>query len=55
MATRHSRTVVFAGAFASLVLMSVLSAALGKVILGFIPKVCLPRTILHSYTLVVSS
>jgi putative Ca2+/H+ antiporter (TMEM165/GDT1 family) len=34
---------VFAGAFASLVVMSVLSAALGKVILGFIPKVsCLP-------------
>ena len=43
MASRHSRTVVFAGAFASLVVMSVLSAALGKVILGFIPKVsCLP-------------
>ncbi|EKD02828.1 hypothetical protein A1Q2_02903 [Trichosporon asahii var. asahii CBS 8904] len=39
MASRHSRTVVFAGAFASLVVMSVLSAALGKVILGFIPKV----------------
>lgn len=41
MASRHSRTTVFAGAFASLVVMSVLSAALGKVILGFIPKVSL--------------
>lgn len=49
MATRHSRTVVFAGAFASLVLMSVLSAALGKVILGFIPKVCLPPHVLYSF------
>lgn len=49
MATRHSRTVVFAGAFASLVVMSVLSAALGKVILGFIPKVCSSRcTVIRS-------
>lgn len=38
MATRHPRITVFAGAFASLVIMSVLSAALGRVILGFIPK-----------------
>lgn len=39
MATRHPRITVFGGAFASLVLMSVLSAALGRVILGLIPKV----------------
>lgn len=37
MATRHSQLTVFAGAFSSLLLMSVLSAALGKVILGLIP------------------
>lgn len=40
MASRHPRITVFAGAFASLVVMSVLSAALGRAILGFIPKVC---------------
>ncbi|WWC71709.1 uncharacterized protein I206_105667 [Kwoniella pini CBS 10737] len=39
MATRHPRVTVFGGAFASLVIMSILSAALGKVILGLIPKV----------------
>lgn len=39
MATRHPRITVFGGAFASLVVMSVLSAALGRVILGLIPKV----------------
>lgn len=39
MATRHSRMTVFAGAFASLVVMSILSAAMGRVILGLIPKV----------------
>ncbi|ORY35382.1 hypothetical protein BCR39DRAFT_509174 [Naematelia encephala] len=39
MATRHPRITVFGGAFASLVVMSILSAALGKVILGVIPKV----------------
>ncbi|ORX38650.1 hypothetical protein BD324DRAFT_621794 [Kockovaella imperatae] len=39
MATRHARATVFGGAFASLVIMSILSAALGKVILGLIPKV----------------
>lgn len=39
MATRHARITVFGGAFASLVVMSILSAALGKVILGLIPKV----------------
>jgi len=39
MATRHPRITVFGGAFASLVVMSILSAALGKVILGLIPKV----------------
>ncbi|RXK37745.1 vacuolar protein [Tremella mesenterica] len=39
MATRHPRITVFGGAFASLVVMSILSAALGRVILGFIPKV----------------
>ncbi len=41
MATRHARITVFAGAFASLVIMSILSAALGRVILGSIPKVSL--------------
>lgn len=39
MASRHSRVTVFGGAFASLVVMSILSAALGRVILGLIPKV----------------
>ncbi|KAL7423486.1 GCR1-dependent translation factor 1 [Cryptotrichosporon argae] len=39
MASRHARMTVFAGAFASLVVMSILSAALGKVILGLVPKV----------------
>ncbi|OCF57347.1 vacuolar protein [Kwoniella mangroviensis CBS 10435] len=39
MATRHPRVTVFGGAFASLVVMSILSAALGRVILGLIPKV----------------
>ncbi|WWC90883.1 uncharacterized protein L201_005820 [Kwoniella dendrophila CBS 6074] len=39
MATRHPRMTVFGGAFASLVVMSILSAALGRVILGLIPKV----------------
>jgi hypothetical protein len=42
MASRHPRITVFAGAFASLVVMSILSAALGRVILGLVPKVC-PR------------
>lgn len=41
MATRHPRITVFGGAFASLVVMSILSAAMGKVILGLIPKVSL--------------
>lgn len=39
MATRHSRMTVFGGAFASLMVMSILSAAMGKVILGLIPAV----------------
>jgi len=39
MATRHPRMTVFGGAFASLLVMSVLSAAMGKVILGLIPAV----------------
>ncbi|WVF72625.1 hypothetical protein IAT40_007443 [Kwoniella sp. CBS 6097] len=39
MATRHPRLTVFGGAFASLVIMSILSAAMGRVILGLIPKV----------------
>lgn len=39
MATRHARITVFLGAFGSLVVMSILSAALGKMILGLIPKV----------------
>ncbi|GFZ49359.1 hypothetical protein JCM24511_07479 [Saitozyma sp. JCM 24511] len=39
MASRHPRITVFAGAFASLVVMSILSAALGRVILGLVPKV----------------
>ena len=39
MATRHPRITVFLGAFASLVIMSILSAAMGRVILGLIPKV----------------
>lgn len=39
MATRHPRLTVFSGAFASLLVMSVLSAAMGKVILGLIPAV----------------
>lgn len=39
MATRHPRITVFLGAFASLVIMSILSAAMGKVILGLVPKV----------------
>jgi len=39
MATRHPRITVFAGAFASLVIMSVLSAALGRFVLGLVPKV----------------
>jgi hypothetical protein len=43
MASRHPRITVFAGAFASLVVMSILSAALGRVILGLVPKVCLRR------------
>nr|ODO01165.1 vacuolar protein [Cryptococcus depauperatus CBS 7855] len=38
MATRHPRMTVFSGAFMSLVIMSILSAALGRVILGLIPK-----------------
>ncbi|GHJ89293.1 hypothetical protein NliqN6_5695 [Naganishia liquefaciens] len=37
MATRHPRMTVFTGAFASLMVMSILSAAMGKVILGFVP------------------
>ncbi|KAJ9101187.1 hypothetical protein QFC21_003406 [Naganishia friedmannii] len=37
MATRHSRLTVFTGAFASLMVMSILSAAMGKVILGLVP------------------
>jgi putative Ca2+/H+ antiporter (TMEM165/GDT1 family) len=39
MATRHPRITVFLGAFGSLVIMSILSAAMGKIILGLIPKV----------------
>jgi putative Ca2+/H+ antiporter (TMEM165/GDT1 family) len=39
MATRHPRITVFLGAFASLVIMSILSAAMGRVILGLVPKV----------------
>lgn len=39
MATRHPRLTVFSGAFASLLVMSVLSAAMGKVVLGLIPAV----------------
>jgi len=47
MATRHPRLTVFSGAFASLLVMSVLSAAMGKVILGLIPAVSRSREILH--------
>lgn len=47
MATRHPRMTVFAGAFASLVVMSMLSAALGRVILGLIPKVRLQIFLLN--------
>jgi len=43
MATRHPRMTVFGGAFASLLVMSVLSAAMGKVILGLIPAVSMNR------------
>lgn len=39
MATRHPRITVFGGAFASLMVMSILSAAMGRVILGLIPAV----------------
>lgn len=39
MATRHARITVFGGAFASLMVMSILSAAMGRVILGLIPAV----------------
>lgn len=39
MATRHPRMTVFGGAFASLMVMSILSAAMGRVILGLIPAV----------------
>ncbi|GMK59106.1 hypothetical protein CspeluHIS016_0701210 [Cutaneotrichosporon spelunceum] len=39
LASKHSRVTVFAGALGSLVIMSVLSAALGKFILGLVPKV----------------
>jgi putative Ca2+/H+ antiporter (TMEM165/GDT1 family) len=39
MATRHPRLTVFGGAFGSLVVMSILSAAMGRVILGLVPKV----------------
>jgi Ca2+/H+ antiporter, TMEM165/GDT1 family len=38
MAMRHPRVVVFAGAFASLVVMSILSAAMGHVLPTLIPK-----------------
>lgn len=37
LASRQSRLTVFAGAFASLVVMSILSAAMGRVI-GLVPK-----------------
>jgi len=38
LAMRHDRLTVFAGAFGSLLLMSVLSAAMGKVLPSLIPK-----------------
>jgi putative Ca2+/H+ antiporter (TMEM165/GDT1 family) len=38
LAMRHSRVVVFAGAFGSLVLMSILSAAMGHLLPTLIPK-----------------
>ncbi|KIY48599.1 UPF0016-domain-containing protein [Fistulina hepatica ATCC 64428] len=38
LAMRHPRLVVFAGAFASLVVMSVLSAALGRVLPALVPR-----------------
>ena len=38
LAMRHPRAVVFAGAFGSLVVMSILSAALGHVLPTLIPK-----------------
>lgn len=38
MAMRHPRIVVFAGAFASLVVMSILSAAMGHILPTLIPK-----------------
>jgi len=38
MAMRHPRVVVFAGAFASLVVMSILSAAMGHILPTLIPK-----------------
>lgn len=43
MATRHPRLTVFSGAFASLLVMSILSAGLGKVVLGLIPAVSVLR------------
>ena len=38
LAMRHPRSVVFAGAFGSLVVMSILSAALGHILPSLIPK-----------------
>jgi len=38
LAMRHPRAVVFAGAFGSLAVMSILSAALGHVLPALIPK-----------------
>jgi Ca2+/H+ antiporter, TMEM165/GDT1 family len=38
MAMRHPRIVVFAGAFASLVVMSILSAAMGHILPTLVPK-----------------
>ena len=38
LAMRHPRAVVFAGAFASLVVMSVLSAELGHILPALIPR-----------------
>ncbi len=50
MATRHARITVFGGAFTSLVVMSVLSAAMGRVVLGLVPKVgpyLFPESAIH--------
>ncbi|CAD6587158.1 MAG: hypothetical protein TREMPRED_004671 [Tremellales sp. Tagirdzhanova-0007] len=41
MAYRHPRIIVFGGAFASLVVMTIIAVIAGKIVLGLIPKVWL--------------